>query len=89
VLPAGFGEAGDERVRALRAVNRGMDTLVIVCEEYIPVAARRKQRPGENVIEVHFLAALQVARPRSAIAGQQRVEIVYSWGKQFARLIDL
>jgi hypothetical protein len=89
VLPAGFGEAAEKRVRALRAVDRGMDALVIASKEYIPVRAWRKQRPGEHVIEVHFLAAPQVVRPRNAITGQQRVEIVYSRGKQFARLVDL
>ena len=69
VLPARLGEAGDERVRVVRAVDRVMNALMIAREEYIPVRARRKQRPGEHVIELHFLASPQMVRPGSAITG--------------------
>ena len=69
VLPASLGEAGDERIRVVRAVDRAMNALMIAREEYIPVRARRKQRPGEHVIELHFLTSPQVVRPGSAITG--------------------
>ena len=69
VLPANLGEAGEERIGVVRAVDRGMNALMIARKEYIPVRARRKQRPGEHVIELHFLASPQVVRPGSAITG--------------------
>jgi hypothetical protein len=69
VLPASLGEAGDERIRVVGAVDRAMNALMIAREEYIPVRARHKQRPGEHVVELHFLASPQVVRPGSAITG--------------------
>ena len=89
VLLARLGEAGHECVSIVRTIDRLMNALVIACEENIPVGTRREQWRREHVIEAHFLATPQVMRPRSAITGEQRMEIVYSWCKQFARLIAL